>query len=403
MSEAVQIHGTVAPGFERVRDALRTCFDHGEIGAAVCVMKDGERVVDLWAGVTDVDTEAPWQAETLSVAFSATKGIVALAFAMIIERGVVELDAPVASWWPEFGANGKHNITLRQCLNHRAGLHALDQRLTLRESADPGVVDDALVRQAPLWEPGSEQGYGATAWGMVMGALFRHVTGTSVGSFIDEEISKPLGLDLHLGLRASHDDRVATLYPAPIPKILRRFGLRMVRAKTTEGSLYRAVLFDRSSHARRAFFNPDLGPKSLGVMNETSYRRVELPWMGMYTNARSLAEVYGVLANGGERDGVRLLSEITIARLMHPQSWSNHDHVLHKPMGFSEGFQKEEPHLFSPDGGSFGHSGVGGTLGFADPHNRLSFGYVLNGLDPHIRSPRCTALCRATYKSLGLL
>lgn len=403
LSGEVQISGTVAPGFEPVRDALRACFDEGEVGVSVCVLRDGEPVVDLWAGQADVERGAAWQPDTLGVVFSATKGMVALAFLMIAERGLVDVDAPIVSWWPEFGANGKQAITLRQCLNHRAGLHALNRKMSLIEATDPGVVEAALIAQSPAWTPGTDQGYGATAWGILLAPMFRRLTGRSIGAFLHDEVAVPLGVDLHLGLPERFDARVAKLYPAPMPQVLRRFGWHMPRGLSTEGRLYRAALFDAQSPSRKAFFNPDLGPERLGVLNQASLRRLEMPWMGMYTTARSLARVYAALAAGGQIDGVRIVQERSLLPLHHPQSWSNHDRVLHKPMGFSLGFQKEESHLFSPDGSSFGHSGVGGALGFADPHRRLAFAYVPNGLDPHIRSPRCVRLCHAMYRSVGLL
>jgi CubicO group peptidase (beta-lactamase class C family) len=224
-----------------------------------------------------------------------------------------------------------------------------------------------------------------------------------LGSFIAEELAGPLGLDMHLGLALEEHHRAAALYGSSISTALRRFGPRMLRGRTTEGRLYRSVLFNRGSESYKALLNPDPGPRRLECLNEPENRTMQLPWMNMHTNGPSLSRLYAVLAEGGELDGVRLMDAATIAPLHHAQSWSDMDRVLQKPLGFSQGFQKEELTLFSPEGSWMGHSGMGGSLGFADPHHRMSFAYVQNALSPYIRSPRCVRLCRAAYKSLGVL
>lgn len=398
MGSSPQIAGHAAPGFEPLKDAFARNFDAGEVGAALHVEVDGESVVDLWGGLKDQARQEPWARDTLNIVFSGSKGVVALAFLMLEDRGQVDLDQRVSHWWPEFGQNGKTDITVRTCLNHRAGLHALDTPLTLATAADQAVVDAAIEAQTPIWPPGTDQGYGATMWGAVVGAIFRRIAGVSLQSFIADEIAGPSGLELFLGLPEALDGRAATLYPTPIPTLFRQFGPQMFRGLTTEGRLYRKVLFDKTSHPKRAFFNPDPGKAKLGAPNDPEIRRLPLAWMSIYTTARDLSSLYGTLSRGGGE----LVSQAAVDRLRAPQSWSYMDRVLCKPMGFAQGFQKEESHLFSPDGASFGHSGVGGSLGFADPNRRVGFAYTCNRLDPHIRSPKCVALCHALYKSLGL-
>jgi CubicO group peptidase (beta-lactamase class C family) len=393
------IHGQVQPGFERVKDAFAQNFNDGDIGAAVHVEVAGEPVVDLWAGSKDKASQQAWEEDTLSVVYSASKGVVALAFLLLEDRGRLDMDLPVTHWWPAFGAHGKQAITVRTCLNHRAGLHALDMPLTLESSAEPETVDAAIEAQTPLWPPGTDQGYGATIWGVVMSAIFRRVAGVSLQQFIADEIAGPTGLELYLGLPDEHADRVATVYPAAVPFVFRQFGGDILRGKTTEGRVYRQVLFNRNSHPRRAFMNPDPGKERLGCMNLPAVRRLPLAWMSVFTTARDLSKLYGLLSRGG----APLVSTTAIDRLRSPQSWSYQDKVLCKPMGFSQGFQKEETHLFSPDGASFGHSGAGGGLGFADPNRQVGFGFAPNRLDPHIRSPRCISLCHALYRCLGVV
>lgn len=398
----VVVHGRVEPGFEPVAEAFRANFEErGEIGASVAAWVGDRIVVDLWAGLADVEQERPWERDTKAVVFSTTKGLVALAFLMLEDRGLLDLDKPVAWYWPEFGRGGKADISVRTWLNHRSGLSAVDEPLALEDfQGDHRAVEGALVRQRPLWPPDSRQGYGATAWGMYAQAIFRRVAGETVGSFLRREVFAPLGVDVHLGLPPHLHDQVATTYPVPKETLIKQALPEIVMNRTNEGRLYRDVLFNPSSPSSKAFLNPKLGKAGLHRVNERGVRELELPWMNAIANARGLARIYATLASGGKLDGVRLVRKAAIERVARKQSWSPDDAVLKKPLGYSQGFTKDEPHLLSPHEAAFGHTGAGGSVGFADPTHKLGMSYVMNRMDWRVRSPRMIALCQAMYRAL---
>jgi CubicO group peptidase (beta-lactamase class C family) len=393
----LSVHGAVRPGFEPVEAAFRENFERrGEVGAAFCAWHAGEIVVDLWGGLADRETDEPWDEDTLTVVFSATKGLVALCLLMLADRGKLDYDRPVADYWPEFAARGKENITVRALLNHRAGLSVVDEPHSLAAWCDPAQIGSTLSGQRPHWPPDRDQGYGAVATAAYAAELFRRVSGRSVGSFFADEVARPLDAEVHIGIPEDLESRVATLYPA-------RFGwsdvamlTEVLTGRTTEGRLGRAFL-NRRSLPRRAFSNPKLGRRGVQLFNEAAVHRLEIPWAGGIASARGLAKVYAALAGGGTLEGTRLCQPEAIEPLKQRQSWSERDRVLLKPLGFSQGFVKEECHVFSPEEQAFGHSGMGGSLGLADPDRKLAFAYVMNGMDIRVRSPRCLALCHAVY------
>jgi CubicO group peptidase (beta-lactamase class C family) len=399
------IHGTVAQGFERVRDAFVANFARGEIGAALCVSVRGQRVVDLWAGWADREREMPWEADTPCVVFSVTKGFVGTCFLALQDRGGIDLDAPIATYWPEFAGGDagatRAGITVRTLLNHRSGLCAVDRGLTIEDLKHDERVESALLAQEPLWEPGTDQGYHATSLGMYAQAIFRRAAGRSLGRFFAEELAGPLGADAWIGLPEEVHPRTATLYPtAPLKAVWAI--LSQLPRDTVEGRMYRRVLFDRKSAAARAVANPrELGAGRFTNLNRADVRRLELPWMGGHATARGVSRIYEPLANGGSAAGVRIVSPEAIEPLKLRQSWSDRDLVVPKPMGFSQGFLKDQTHLFCPNPEMFGHAGMGGSLGFADPVEGVAFGYVMNHMAPQVRSTRALALCHALYASLG--
>ncbi|MFQ5416734.1 MAG: serine hydrolase domain-containing protein, partial [Myxococcota bacterium] len=379
------VEGSVQPGYEAVERAFRDNFElRGEVGAAACAWRNGERVVDLWGGLANREREEAWNADSLVVTFSCTKGLVALCLLMLADRGKLDYDRPVVDYWPEFGAGGKQHVSVRDLLNHRSGLVAIDRPLSLAEWADPETVSAALANQEPQWRPGSDQGYGAVTTGAYAAELFRRIAGRSVGSFFSDEVAGPLGADVFIGLPAELSLRVATLYPAR----LRSEGLGLIReailGRTVEGRLLRSLL-QRRSLTRRAFGNPDLGRRGLQVFNAPQTHALEIPWAGAIASARGLAKVYAALAGGG---GMLCRSE-SIEPLTRRQSWSECDRVMRKPLGFSQGFLKDELHVFAPGAEAFGHPGMGGALGLADSDHGLAFAYVMNRMDLRVRSPRC--------------
>jgi CubicO group peptidase (beta-lactamase class C family) len=397
MAAMFTVQGTVRPGFEPVEAAFRENFERrGEVGAAACAWYEGEKVVDLWGGLADRETGRAWDEDTLAVMFSSTKGMVALCLLMLADRGKLDYDRPVADYWSEFAAGGKEAITVRELLNHRAGLTSLDTRLTLDDWCNPARVGPALASQRPQWPPGSDQGYGAVTTGAYAAELFRRIAGRSVGDFFAHEVARPLDADVFIGLPADLESRVATLYPARLGADRLRLLTEILSGRTVEGRLARAFITSRSLTSR-AFGNPRLGRQGLKVFNDAEVHRMEIPWGGGIASARGLAKVYAALAAGGTFGRTTLCSSESIEPLTRRQSWSDRDRVLLKPLGFSQGFVKEERHVFSPGEEAFGHSGMGGALGLADPDRRLALGYVMNRMDIRVRSPRCLALCHALY------
>lgn len=396
------IHGTVTPRFEPVRAAFEANFkSRGEVGAGLCIWHQGEIVVDLWGGVIDKKQKTPWDADSMALIFSCTKGMAATALLMLADRGLLDYDAPVAEYWPEFAQNGKADITVRTLLNHRAGVVGIDEPMTLEDlGTRPEKIAEICARQAPHWAPGEHQGYHAISFGTYAGALFERIAGESIGTFFNREIGGALGADIYLGLPAELEPRVATNYPAPWRERLLKVVPKLIAHRGLEGRVYRQAA-RRGTPAQRAFSNPaELGPRGLHNYNRSDVRQMELPWCNAIASARGLARVYQALVAGGSLDGVKLMNPGTIAPVHARQSWEPLDQVLRKPMGFSQGFVKEETRLFSPNTEAFMHPGAGGSLGMADPKAGIAMAYVMNQMGHHVRSPRALALCHALYKCL---
>lgn len=394
------IEGHVEPGFEAVRAAFEDNFTHrGELGAGFVVRRRGRVVVDLWGGIADPETQRPWVRDTPCVVFSATKGLVAMAFLVLEDRGEIDLDAPASGVWPELVGHGKERIAIRTLLNHRSGLSALDTPLTLDDfGRGDGKVHQAMVDQVPLWVPDTDQGYGAQSWGAYTGELFQRITGTTVGDWLAEHVAGPLSADLWLGLPEAINARRARHVPVDRATALRHQLPTMLARNNTEGRMFRRVLLGRRTFAGRSLLNPSLGERRFETLNDPAVLALQLPWMGGVATADGLSRAYAALL--GEIDGVRLVRPGAILPLRQRQTWSDRDQVLQKPVGWSQGFLKEELSLFSPNPASFGHAGAGGALGWADPDEGLAIAYVMNRMDWRIRSPRALALSRAVYASL---
>ena len=398
----VVIRGHVASGFGRVADTFAENFRRrGELGASFCAILDGEPVVDIWSGVADPATRAPWQTDTISTLFSATKGLAATGLLVAADRGKLDYDAPVTRYWPEFGRAGKGEITVRALLNHRAGVVGFDKPVALADFEErPERVREAMEAQSPVWSPDTDQGYHGVTFGPYAGELFRRAMGESLGVFLAREVFLPLGAEVHLGLPAALEPRVARMVPAPALERLTQGLPKLLFSRGLDGRVYRQA-FHKHSDVRRAFAHPgDLGLRGLQNFNSPRVHGLELPWANGLGNARGLARLYAALASGGEFDGVRVVRPETLTPLRERQSWVERDRVLRKPLGFAQGFIKEETQLFSPNPAAFGHPGAGGTLGFADPDARLGIGYVMNQMTHHIRSPRAIALCHSLYRCL---
>jgi CubicO group peptidase (beta-lactamase class C family) len=359
------IDGHCEPRFTAVREQFfRNFTERGDVGASVCVYLDGVRVVDCWGGHADAAHSRPFDADTIVSVASTTKGMVALCAHMLAERGKLHLDAPVARYWPEFAAAGKQDIPVRWLLSHRAGLPAIRRVLPAEALFDWDMMTEALAETAPWWTPGSRHGYHAITYGHLVGEVIRRVDGRSVGTFLGEEVTGPLGADFFIGVPEHVDARAAQVLAPPPPD-------------PGEATIWDTILADPESVGGRTFLNP---PRTPDLVNSRAWRAAEIPAANGHTSARGVARVYAALARGGELDGVRLLAPATIERAIEEQS-RGRDEVLTLPTRFATGFMLGMPGgIFDcgPGRRSFGHPGRGGSIGFADPDARVGFGYVTN-------------------------
>jgi CubicO group peptidase (beta-lactamase class C family) len=379
---ATPIHGTVAHGFQGVADAFEANFaEHGDIGAAVCVFHRGQAVVDLWGGWADREQGREWQHDTLQLVFSTTKGVAAACVHQLAERGVLDLDAPVATWWPEFAQQGKGDIPLRWVLSHEAGLAAVTGEVTMDDVLGWEGVVEAIAAQAPVWEPGTTHGYHARSYGWILGEVVRRATGRSMGRYFADEIAGPLDLDFFIGLPKRELGRVARLYPP--------------------------VIDPEAAEAMDAFLGPDTmlgqvlrGPSNLfsydDMWNRPDVLAAEMPSSNGVGTARAVARLYASLI--GEVDGVRLLAPETLARATEVQV-NGPDHVIGLPMSFGLGFMTP-PSAGGP--GTFGHDGAGGSLGMADPAGEWALGYVMNQMQLGLTGDaRSASLVAATMAAIA--
>lgn len=387
----MDVNGTVAEGFEPVREAFVRNFEAlGDRGAAVAVYRDGRKVVDLWGGTKNVDDAVgtePWERGTAQIMRSATKGVAAAVPLLLHQRGLLDLDAPVGEYWPEFKARGKDRVLVRHVLNHRAGLPVLDHPLTPEEALAPLKGPEAVAAQAPVWEPGTDHGYHALTYGWLLDELVRRVTGRGTGEWIAAEIAGPLGADLWLGLPESEAARAGRAGRVEAPETAGALRARPKRS-VTEAYTDPGSLTNRAFGAITPF--PD--------QNDPAYRASALPATNGIATADGLARFYAALV--GEVDGVRLFSPATI-ELARTEESAGPDRVLVVNTRFGLGYMlhgSASP-LLGP--GSFGHPGRGGALGFADPETGIAFGYVTNGLRKTVTAdPRAQALVRAVRQAL---
>ncbi len=386
----ISVNGFCDPAFEKVKQAFLNNFKaKKEIGAAVSVLIEGEKVVDIWAGYSDYKKQKPWQSDTLANIFSATKGVTAICALRLVEQGKLDLDEPVATYWPEFGVNGKEKITVRMLLNHRAGMVAVKKRLPLKSLYNWDFMASSYAAHAPWWEPGKKHGYHAVSYGWLIGQLIYNITGMSVGEYLRKEISQPLDLDLHIGLDENDLKRSAQMIASRTPSI-HRDGLRLLWA----------IISNPGGGTASAFTNPW---SIVTGVNSRSWRKAELPSANGQSNAGSLARLYGILANGGSEGDIYILSKDTIAMCSEEESHGR-DAILKIPTRFSLGFMLSQDFplgSFGPNRKNFGHPGAGGALGFADIDAKLGFGYVANKMDTYILvDPRAKSIIDAMYSCL---
>ncbi|MGW5851384.1 serine hydrolase domain-containing protein [Streptomyces sp. NPDC055254] len=386
----MDVQGEVAEGFEAVRDAFVRNFEVlGDRGAAVTVYRDGRKVVDLWGGTKDADGTRPWAADTAQIVRSATKGVAAAVPLLLHQRGLLDLEAPVASYWPEFKAGGKEKTLVRDLLAHRAGVPALDRGLTAEQAADGVSGPRAVAGQRAFWEPGTEHGYHAQTFSWLLSELVLRVSGRSLGAILAEDLAEPLGLDFWIGLPDQEAHRVGRVAPVEPPQSA---GLLRTRPRRNVSEAYA----DPDSLTRRAFAAIDPLPDE----NDPAYRAAELPASAGIGTARALARFYAA-AIGVVEDGGRIFTPATTALAARELS-AGPDRVLVVNTRFGAGYMLHGPAspLLSP--ASFGHPGRGGSLAFADPEAGVGFGYVTNALATSVTAdPRAQSLVRALRPALA--
>jgi CubicO group peptidase (beta-lactamase class C family) len=362
------------------------------VGASVCIQIDGETHVDLWGGEAKPGT--PWERDTVSIVFSCTKGATALCAHLLLARGALELEAPIGDLWPEFATKGKEHATVRMALDHSVGLPAFREPVRPGGFCDWDYVVGALAEQEPFWKPGTRNGYHMISFGWTVGELVRRASGRSLGRFFAEEVAGPLGIDFWIGLPEEIEPRVAPIQmfvPGPGEEV---------------GQFMRTVLSDPRSI-------PSLSLLNTGGFNPNAreYHAAEIGGGGGISNARGLAGMYAPLACGGELGGTRLVDEDHVARMGEVSTATHEDATLGIPTRFAQGFMKSMDNRRRKAGDrdsailgrtAFGHVGAGGSIGFADPEARMSFGYSMNRMGPGILlNERGQSLVDAAYRCLG--
>lgn len=382
-----QVHGHCDPRFEAVRTAFEENFrDRGEVGAAVSVTLDGATVVDLWGGWADEARTRPWERETLVNVWSTSKGPTALCAHILADRGLLDLDAPVAAYWPEFAAAGKERVLVRHLLSHRAGLSGMREPHSFEQLCDWDLTVRRLAAQEPWWEPGTRSGYHAFTFGFLVGEVVRRITGLLPGAFLEREVTGPLGIDFTIGLPGKESGRAAELVHPPV----------------ADASEQAAVFAQLSPAAIAALANPVVGAAEA---NTERWRTAEIPAANGHGTARAVAALYGILARGGSWGGHRVLSPEAAERVREGQG-SCRDLVLGAGLGHETeiglGLWLSGPGgSYGPNPRAFGHDGYGGSCGLADPEAGVSLGYVMNRMGPRIADdPRKMALVEALYRAL---
>lgn len=385
MTEAQTIHidGSCDPAFSHVREVFHENFrSRGEIGAAVCVYKDGRKVVDLWGGIANPETGAPWREDTICCMMSVGKSMTALALLMLVDRGKVDLEAPVARYWPEFAAAGKAAITVRTLVSGLAGLLYADAAPD-GSAYDWDVVCAALAIQKPEWEPGTKGAYHSVTCGYLLGEIVHRVDGRRIDIFFREEIAKPLGIDYGFGVAEADLGRVASIVPNP-------------------GSVTLTQTQDITTKLGRAW---RIRPKSAVPYNTPEFRRAVMPSSNGHGNARAIARVYAALAEGGGLDGVHLVSPALVED-MRTESWRGICGMTDRPFRYGLGFFLNYPPMlpFGANPRAFGHPGAGGAIGIADPEAGLAMSYSPNLMCAGAGvGDRCEALVEAVLGKQAII
>lgn len=386
LRDGSRIQGVCAPHLLPVLDAFAANFDtRGEVGASLCVTHRGETVIDVWGGIADTGTGAPWQRDTACVVFSCTKGAAALCLHLLVQDGAIAYDDLVETIWPQFAQGGKAGTTIAMMLDHRAPVPHLRDPVKPDGFLDWDYMVARIEQEAACWKPGTRQGYHGLTYAWTVGQVVRLVAGKPLGAFFRERVAQAYGIPFHIGLPEDAKIALARLIPPDRAAIDR------------DNPFYKTAMGDRASLAGLFLYN--LGGARLDT---PAYHRAEIASANGITNARGLAQLYRamILPEG-------LLSPATIERLKQPSGVCDRDEVLCRPSSFSGGFMKSMPSLGGPYDGlsipaaAFGHVGMGGSLGFADPENHLSFGYAMNRMGPTVLlNERGQTLVDALYRAV---
>ena len=377
-----EVHGFCDDRFKELRDILSGNLDSGDdLGASVALTIDGNAVVDLWGGWSDEANTTPWAEDTITNVWSTTKTMTNLCALVLHDRGELDVYAPVAQYWPEFAANGKEHIAVRHLLSHTSGVSAWAQPVVVEDLYDWDRSTAMLAAQEPWWEPGTASGYHLLNQGHLVGEVIRRVSGRSLRDFFAEEVAGPLGADFQIGLAPADDGRVSDVVPPPPLPI-------------DVGAL------DPEGVAVKSFIGPMV---DASVANTKGWRRAQIGAANGHGNARSVARVQSIVANGGEVDGVRLLSPETIELIFDEQA-NGVDLVLGLPLRFGIGYGLPQldslPYI--PDEKICFWGGYGGSMIVIDVDRRMTVSYMMNKMMAGlVGCPRSEALIRATYAALG--
>jgi CubicO group peptidase (beta-lactamase class C family) len=381
----IRLRGTVDAAFTAVLEAFAENYRvDEEIGSATCLYVDGVKRVDLWAGSRDAGSSAPWEEDTIVCMMSVAKGISGIAFNILIDMGLVDPDAPVARYWPEFAQNGKEGVLVRHVLDHTAGLPVVLDRLWRGAIFDCDAIVAALARQAPLWPPGSTAAYHIHTQGNILGEIVRRVTGHRYPDFIRDALIAPLGLDYRIGGLAGPDlDRVAELVP------------------TIEGTLFARKDSEPDSLLAKGFWQHPDEPINV-TLNGAGWRGAEIASANGHGTARSVAAIYAAVARGGTLGGVTIMRPETVAAMITEQH-NQTEQMQGRPYHQARGILLNTPSSvwMGPNPRSFGHHGFGGSIGMGDPEAKLGFAYACNKM--HARpdnGPRARRLIEAVYSVL---
>jgi len=393
MSDKIEIEGVYQPRFEPVAEQLLKQINYYGGGAAAAVFLEGKPVVDIWAGPARKDG-TPWQQDTMSICYSGTKGIAATAIHMLATDGLIDYEAHVADYWPEFGCNGKEQITVRQLLSHQAGLHKVAHLVDkLTDILDWDLIVSRIAKTEPDFHPGTANAYQAVTFGWLVGELIHRVSGLTVPEFVEQRIVEPLKLDgLYIGNADTQMHRIPDFKGLPE---LQRDGAKPLSTD------YRVPFWVRPKQMRDLWSRGLTLGHAKELYSHPAFWKACLPAMNGVATARSLAKMYAALSMGGELDGVRLVSEENVRKSAEVQT-KRADKVTFYPLHWKLGYHRSDAFLMDvPE--AFGHFGLGGAGGWANPELKLSFGLVHSGFPMSIvGQTRTVMMTAAVYESLGI-